>query len=270
MTAPCDETLRQLTAEEPSGFPDDATRDAIVGDWYLYQRKGGHRTSTDDVLAAWFAALHTRSPVARYVDLGCGIGSVFLLTAHALRPGLAHGVEAQSQSATMAARTVRELPGAAADAMGMRIHHGDFRSFRPDERYDLVTGSPPYFPVGTGVLPHDSQRRACRFELRGGVEGYCDTAARVMRPGGAFSLVFQTTWDERVIAAADEAGLHLRGRCDVLMREDRPRPFLSVYRFAHEPGDVDVHPPFAIRTASGSVSAEYAHARAILGLATTG
>lgn len=269
MTAPDDDTLLRLTAEEPTGFPEDATRDELVGDWHLYQRKGGHRTSTDDVLVAYFAAHHTKSPVARYVDLGCGIGSVFLLTAHALRPGLAHGVEAQAQSAAMARRTVQELPDSAGRELAMRIHHGDFRSFAPDAPYDLVTGSPPYFPLGTGVLPQDSQRRACRFELRGGVEGYCQTAARVMRPGASFYMVFQTEWDDRVRSAGAEAGLHLRARCDVLMREDRLRPFLSVYRFMHEPGDIDAHPRFAIREASGAVTEQYARARALLGLRTS-
>ena len=69
----------------------------------------------------------------------------------------------------MARRAVSELP---ADAPPTSTFvHKDFREFiRPEDEdrgFPLVTGSPPYFPIGTGVLPADAQRRACRFEARG-------------------------------------------------------------------------------------------------------
>ena len=60
-------------APNPEGWPEDAGRDRIIGDWHIWQRKGGHRTSTDDVLTAWFAASRFGRRPERYLDLGCGV-----------------------------------------------------------------------------------------------------------------------------------------------------------------------------------------------------
>jgi len=270
-------------------WPDDAVRDPLIGAWHLWQRRRGHRTSTDDVLTAWLSVRAWRaqrggsvdaigdaaSPAtlpARYADLGCGIGSVMLMTAHALRPAFTVGVEAQAQSVTMASRTVAELP----DALDVALYHGDLRAASAAAlggAFDLVTGSPPYFPVGAGTPSPDAQREACRFELRGGIEAYCEAAARVLAQRGQFVVVFQTTWDQRVLAAAAAAGLRLTRRVDVRMRDDAPGPFLSVYAFVRGAADARgavVDPSFAIRDGGGRVTEAYRAARAELGLATTG
>lgn len=245
-------------------WPTDATRDRLVGDWHIYQRRGGHRTSTDDVLTAWLATVRATEPVHRYLDLGCGIGSVLLMVAHKLRPVITVGIEAQTQSATMARRTVAEL---GMDAPAITIENQDFRETlfdRTAHQFDLITGSPPYFPLTDGVHPNDAQRRACRFEERGGVEAYCDAAARALRQDGRFVLVFQTTWHERVLRAAAGANLALRSQADIFMRSDRPAPFLSVYEFGWNGGPVERY-TFAIRDAQGAHTAEYDAIRRALG-----
>lgn len=251
---------------EPDDWPEDAIRDRLIGDWHIWQRRGGHRTGTDDVLTAWFAVARSGAPPARYLDLGCGIGSVLLMTAHKLRPQVCTGVEAQPQSARMARRAVTEL----VEGPEITIVHSDFRSFHrgdDDSPYSLITGSPPYFPLGTGSLPADPQRRACRFEARGGVEAYCDTAARWLAPQGRFYFVFQTTWDARVQAAIAAAGLHLYARADATMREGRPDPFLTVYEVGLSPSDAPIElVALTIRSEAGPFTPEYIAARRELGV----
>ena len=241
-------------------WPEDANRDRLIGDWFLWQRRGGHRTSTDDLLTAW-AAVAACGGADRYLDLGCGIGSVLLQVAHRLRPGETVGVEAQEQSAAMAARSVAELP----EPPPISIIHQDLREVEASlDPFDLITGSPPYLPEGTGVVSPDPQRAACRFELRGGVEAYCSAAQRLLAPEGWFFLVFQTQWDERVLAAGTTAGLALRWRADVRTRKDREEPFLSVYGFRHEPGPL-ASVAFATRDENGELTSDYAEARRLLG-----
>ena len=66
------------------------------------------------------------------------------------------------------------------------IRMGDFRDdgvLRPDERFDLVLGSPPYFPPGSGVEGDHPQKVACRFEMRGDIADYCVGAARHLETG---------------------------------------------------------------------------------------
>ncbi len=255
-----------MTADEPVGWPEDAVRERLIGDWHFWQRRRGHRTSTDDLITAWMAvdAVGGARP-ARYLDLGCGIGSVLLMTAHRLRPGGSIGVEAQAQSVALATRSVAEL----GDAPPIRIVHGDLRGVTVDELgvFDLVTGSPPYLPVGTAVPSADSQRRACRLELRGGVEDYCLAAARVLAPTGRFALVFQTAWQARVHGALADAGLHLVEQVDLEMRAGSGTPFLSVFAAAKsDPGRPAGRRALAVRDASGTITPAYAALRRELGV----
>lgn len=256
-----------MSASVPTPWPEDATLDPLVGDWSMWQRRGGHRTSTDDLLTAWLAVRASPSPPPRYLDLGCGIGSVLLMTAHALRPPVVVGVEAQAQSVTMARRTIAGLP----DRPPIRVEHADLREVDATSLggpFELVTGSPPYLPLGTGVVSADPQRAACRFELRGGIEAYCAAAARTLAPEGRFCVVFQTTWDERVLSAAADADLALVERADVKTRSDRGEPFLSVYCFARRgafAGPMSAL-TFAVRAADGSLTPEYVAVRRALGL----
>ena len=250
--------------DAPEVWPEDATHDELIGAWKIYQRKRGHRTSTDDFLTAWLATdLRQDRRVERYLDLGCGIGSVLLLAAYALRPDRSVGVEAQPQSALMARRTVSELP----DPPAIEIVSSDFRDVDVESlgTFDLITGSPPYLPVGTGVMSPDPQRRACRFEIRGGVEAYCEKAAELLEPNGELVLVFQTQWDDRVLAAAEACGFHLAARADVTTRGEPTNPFLSVYGFRHEEGPMRAS-AFSIRDEEGIVTPEWQAARKLVGL----
>lgn len=245
-----------------SEWPDDATHNRLTPDWSFYQRRGGHRTSTDDLITAWFAAQHAPE-ASSHLDLGCGIGSVLLMTHYLVRPAFSVGVEAQEQSATMALRSVRELP----ERRDITIVRSDFREFR-DERgpYELITGSPPYFPPGTGVPSPDPQRHACRFELRGGIEDYCSCAAPLLQPGGAFVVVFPSAQHDRLCAAAAAAGLHEHARLDTWMREDDELPFLSVHLLRREPpGAPALTQRLTVRDAEGRGTAAYRSLRASFG-----
>ena len=151
------------------------TLDAISGHFRLFQLREGHRFSTDDVLTAWYGT--SWCPTARTaLDLGSGIGTVGMICAWRMPGTRFVSVEVQPESVALARKS--------AEYNGLDgrydIREGDFREpgvLRADERFDLVTGSPPYFPLEAGVQSEHPQRVACRFELRGTVADYCATAA---------------------------------------------------------------------------------------------
>jgi tRNA1(Val) A37 N6-methylase TrmN6 len=179
---------------------------------------------------------------------------------------MALGVEAQATSVAMARRAIAELPE---PETRIEVRHADFRELDFDgERYGLITASPPYFPLDAGVLPEDPQRRACRFEERGGVEAYVEAAARALSEGARFYVVFQTRWTSRVTAAATENELHLTGRADFLMRADKPGAFLTVFELSPEPAKVVHRVRCSVRDADGGISPEYRRIRQELGVSS--
>ena len=162
--------------------------DAISGFFRLFQLKNGHRFSTDDVLTAWYGTSWA-SAARTVLDLGSGIGSVGMIAAWRLPGARFVTVEAQEDSVRLARKSAKW------NGLEERydIRMGDFResgALAADERFDLVLGSPPYFPQGSGPEGNHPQKIACRFELRGTVADYCAIAVRHLAPGGLFACVF--------------------------------------------------------------------------------
>src|SRR6476659_49376 len=136
-------------ASAPPDVPADETFDAISGHFRLFQLRDGHRFSTDDVLTAWYGTSWAPS-ASRVLDLGSGIGSVGMIAAWRLRGAQFVTIEAQEESVRLARKS------AAYNGLESRyeVRCADFRddgALASNERFDLVLGSPPYFPVGTGI-----------------------------------------------------------------------------------------------------------------------
>ena len=247
------------------------TLDALSGHWALFQLKDGHRFSTDDLLTAWYGS--SWCPSARTVlDLGSGLGTVATICAWRLPGARLVTVEAQSQSVALARRSV------VFNGLEPRydIREGDFRDpgvLREDEFFDLVTGSPPYFPLGAGVESDHAQKLACRFELRGTVADYCGTAARHLAPGGFFACVFpaEAAQMERVVAGAAAAGLVIVRRRPVDFREG-DAPLIALFgmmRAVDLPewhcSQTWVEPGLIIRQQDGRIHPEYSAVKLSIG-----
>jgi tRNA1Val (adenine37-N6)-methyltransferase len=243
--------------------PADETLDYISGHFRLFQLRDGHRFSTDDVLTAWYGT--SWCPTAgRVLDLGSGIGSVATIAAWRLPGARIVTVEAQATSVALARKSVRF--NGLEDRYEIRC--GDFREpgvLGPEEQFDLVLGSPPYFPPGAGVEGDHPQKVACRFEMRGDIRAYSLTASRHLAPGGFFACVFPLPdgQEARIPAAAAEAGLALVRMRPVVFREGAA-PLVGLFGMARA-GDLPedlrsrpwIEPPLVIRLATGQIHPEY-------------
>ena len=256
-------------ALRPGDVPSSETLDALSGHFRIYQLANGHRFSTDDVLTAWYGSTWVPS-AGTVLDLGSGIGSVGMIAAWRLRGARFVTVEAQEESVTLARKS------AAYNGLVDRydIRHADFRSggaIAADERFDLVLGSPPYFPPGTGLEGDHPQKVACRFELRGDIGDYATTAAKHLAPGGVFACVFPEEQRARAEAAAAAAGLIVVRRRPVIFKEDEA-PLITLFAMVRATDLPEtmrvrtwVEPPLTIRTADGSVHPEYAAVKLAIG-----
>jgi len=243
---------------------EELTLDAITRDYRLWQRRRGHRYSLDDVATAWQAA-NARPDATRCLDLGCGIGSVLVMVAWKLQSAALLGIEAQPISSALARRNVLHN-GLEARA---RIVEGDLREVVATltERFDLVSGTPPYLPLGTALVSPDAQRAAARVELRGGVEDYLAAAAKVVAADGRVVVCADGRHPERVTRGAAAAGLVPLFRCDAIARARSSVPLFSVWTLGTH-GDPSAlrHESVTIRDAQGVQTKDAYAMRAFFGL----
>jgi tRNA1(Val) A37 N6-methylase TrmN6 len=179
-------------------------------------------------------------------------------------------IEAQEESVRLARKS------AAYNGLDDRfeIRHGDFRdpsALAVEERFDLVMGSPPYFPPGTGIESEHPQKIACRFELRGDIGDYARVAASQLEPGGLFVCVYPEQRRDRLEAVAREAGLTVVRRRPVVFRAGEP-PLVTLFGLMR--GDdlpprirnqTWIEPPLVIRLCDGGVHPEYSAIKLAIG-----
>lgn len=249
------------------GVEEGETLDYLCGWYRIFQYERGHRYSTDDVLTAWYGT--TNAPrVARAADLGSGIGSVALTSAWRLPGAQFCTVEAQEISLRLARKSVRY------NGLESRftLFHGDLRDesiLANEALFDLVTGSPPYWPEGTASEAAHQQAIPARIEIRGSVADYARAAARILAPGGLFAFVFPTIQLERALAGVRDAGLALIRRRDIVFKEGET-PLITLFA-ATRAGDIPatyaplIEPPLTIRTKDGGVDPEYSAIRMSFG-----
>jgi tRNA1(Val) A37 N6-methylase TrmN6 len=99
--------------------------------------------------------------------------------------------------------------------------------------FDLITGSPPFMPVGSGVMPKDPQRIAGRFELRGGIPDYAETSAGHLAEGGkvVFLMDGLESSKSRTVQALGAVGL-----CIIRIIAVHPSPGRSPIYWIFEAG----------------------------------
>jgi tRNA1(Val) A37 N6-methylase TrmN6 len=247
------------------------TLDAISGHFRLFQLRNGHRFSTDDILTAWFGT--TWCPTARNaLDLGSGIGTIGMICAWRLPGAKFVTIEAQSESVALAKKSARY------NGIENRyeIREGDFRApeiLRADEKFDLITGSPPYWPLSDGLQSEHPQKVACRFELRGSIADYCATASKHLAPGGFFACVFphEPAQLARVASAAKNSDLVIVRKRPVVFREGDPAlvALFGLMRAEDLPewfrGQTWTEPDLIIRARDGKIHPEYSAVKLAIG-----
>jgi len=248
------------------------TLDGLCGHWRIFQLEKGNRFSTDDLVTAWYGT--TWCPrAARIADLGSGIGSVALLAAWRCPGAVVHTVEAQEQSLRLARKSIRT------NGQGDRIlpRLGDLRDpdlFGDQAPFDLVTGTPPYWPEGHRLPAAHTQSIPARLEVRGSIADYAQAAARLLAPGGVFACVFPNDQRERALAALREAGLLCLHRREVVFKEGEPYGldvFAAARRqdlpegFEARAECPEVEARVLVRRADGSVAPDIARIRLALG-----
>ena len=257
-------TSRQQPLEQEMG--EQLFVSGLVGPCRIFQRLNGHRHSIDDATTAWYA-LQKSPTVKRTLDLGAGIGTVGLAVLWGLGEG-AHltCVEAQDVSYKLLVENIR------GNELNHRVRaiHGDIRTLDLGEQFPLVTGSPPYFPVGTGSLPQDSQKAHARFELRGDVGDYAQAAKRHITKDGLFVFCFPFQQKNRCVKLVTEVGFKLMTIRDVVPMKSKPTLFSLYCASLNYAGATVEEPPLIVAFEDGKYTPEMRDLQATRGFGPEG
>ena len=139
----------------------------------------------DAVLLSGFAKAKEGDNV---LDLGTGTGIIPILMEAKTRATHFTGLEIQSESADMAARSVKlnHLEEK------IEIVTGDIKeavSLFGAASFDVVTCNPPYMTEHHGLTNPKAPKAIARHELLGTLEDVISQAARLLKPGGNLYLV---------------------------------------------------------------------------------
>ena len=127
----------------------DETQDRLTLRLRIIQKRRGHRAASDDTLLAWAAARACPDAV-RILDLGSGKGTVAMLLLQRLPRCRVIGLEALEVSHDLAVSNT--LLNDLVDRWEPRL--GDLRDpsvLAGEPSFDLVTGAPPFMPVGPAL-----------------------------------------------------------------------------------------------------------------------
>lgn len=243
----------QPTLEHALG--ESVSTSGVAGDFQIFQRVNGHRHSLDDAITGWYA--YNKSPnVSEFLDLGTGVGTVGLTVLWLLGGDAKFtGIEAQAVSYALFEANVL------CNAVSGRVTalHADIREISLDKKFSLITGSPPYFPTGTGILPADSQKAHARFELRGHVGDYARVAKRHLDDNGVFVFCFPFQQKERCITLVKAEGLAIQSMRDVMPKASKD-PLFSLYAAKIAKNDEltqpIIEPPFVVSNEDGTYTDE--------------
>jgi SAM-dependent methyltransferase len=189
----------------------------LVGNWVYWFREKGMQTSTDDFFVSFVALVnnidliknnfhvsnifdetnywyynYNVSSKLKYMDLGCGIGSVLFLISYNLKPQLSIGIEVQSESLALTKKSIIGLPN---DSPPIDAYCMDLRSFNQENtkfrrEFDLITANPPYCRANSGTYCKDFNKKNAHFELHGGIEEYSLAASKLLSKNGRFVFSF--------------------------------------------------------------------------------
>ena len=234
--------------------------DTLSGDFKIFQPEDGQRYSTDDLLTAWLAIKTvSTNPPARFLDLGSGLASVPMIVLWKFPALSGIGVEIRLNRYELAEKSL-EINGL---TDRFRIIHGDLRELELDEKFDLVTSTPPYYQSAEGPISENDDKAAARFELNGSIDDYFRSAAKHLSEKGSFITVYPYAYIKRVYDAAEKCGMSVNSRVDFVPKAGKPQ-LISIFSASFSNGET---PPelLLMRDEAGNHTEEYNAARILCG-----
>lgn len=181
------------------------TEDAVLnGRLRLLQPRRGHRFGHDAIL---LAASTPGSDGERAVELGAGVGAAGLALARRVPDLLVTLIEIDPALAAAAGRNAAQN-GLSDRVRAVAADVGDPQALAAagllPGAADRVLANPPFYAAGRHSHSPDPARRTAHLGDDDLLAVWCATAARLLRPGGTFSLIYPADRLGAVLAVLSE------------------------------------------------------------------
>jgi tRNA1(Val) A37 N6-methylase TrmN6 len=236
-----------MKRSEPSPGEDETLDSFYYGRVLVLQKKRGYRFSIDAPLLADF--IRTR-PGDRLLELGAGNGIISLLLSRKPFRRIVC-LEVQPGLADLARRNI------ALNRLEKKIVvlEQDLRSFRPEEKYDLIFSNPPYIKSPGGHFSVSEEKSIAKHEIKGDIFDIMQATGSVLEKDGRACFIYPVNRKGDFDRAAEEVGLKIKTLRFVHSQGgEQARWFLSECRF--EGPSLEVLPPLRVYEETGEYTPE--------------
>ncbi len=164
----------------------DETLTEINDGLNLIQKADGLTFGTDAYLLGAYVRRQSRAVAA---DLGSGTGVIPLLMLSRKKVASVHAIELQNDFAELITRNA-EINGL---SNRLIAHCADVRDITEDMlggTVDVAVSNPPYMKT-SGKANGSERKNIARHEIAGGIGDFCKSAARILKHGGLFYVVWR-------------------------------------------------------------------------------
>ncbi len=234
-------------------YPGERVDDLQHDGFRIIQSPEAFRFGTDSVLLADFAAPRRGETC---VDMGCGTGAIALIMlAH--RPEITvTGIEIQPEIADMAARSAA-LNGVEDK---FRVLCADMREAHNQlgrGKFSLAVCNPPYFKAGGALLSAADKLRIARHEGDISPADIAASAARLIKNGGRFAVVYPAPRALEMMRAMEDAGIAPKRVRTIHGVEGRPPKHILIDGIKGASSGLHWLAPLVLRDARGEPTEEW-------------
>lgn len=205
------------------------------------------KVGTDGVLLGAWTPVDPRP--GHIADVGAGSGLIALMMAQRVPDASVTALEIDPAAAGEAERNVAASPWAGR----ITVECGDFLTWSPPCRYDLIVSNPPFFTES--LHSPDPRRSLARHEGGLSPQSLIERAAGMLAPGGRLAMITPATGADEVEWLAALHRLSVCRRTEVSPRSGRA-PIRILWELSVADG-VAERSHLDLRDAAGAYTAEY-------------
>ena len=225
---------------------DDERLDYVNEKITLIQKKQGLTFGTDAFLLAAYVKC---TPKARAAELGAGTGIISLLLAAREKLGAIYAAEVQESFFDV---TKRNIENNSFEGKIIPIH-ADIRYIRPQDvggELDVVFSNPPYMKTTSGKRNEADEKYIARHEVKGDIDDFCAAAARLLKFGGRFYVVYRPDRICELISAMRAHSLEPKAMTFVHADEASEPSMVLINALKGGKPDIKVSAPLMLHSAS--------------------